>query len=227
MRELSHELESYRHHTYIRRGDIQDVLSGIVARQQIDLAVLGTHGREGIKKVLMGSIAEKFARQSPCPVVIVGPKAAGKLREDFDETGKDIRPNEIDLKQIVLAVDFTPESLAAVPLAVSLAEEFQARLVLLHVVNRHASTFVEHPRERLISLVPEEAVLWCRPEAIVKIGSVEGNILMTAAEVKSDLIVIGARSAKDHPGTATHYPFSIAHGVIANAPCPVLIVRKS
>jgi nucleotide-binding universal stress UspA family protein len=113
------------------------VISEFVAKQHIDLLVLGTHGREGIGKLAMGSVAESLLRQSSCPVLTVGPKACGRIKQEFDETGKDIRPAEIELKHIIFAVDFSPESLAAAPFAVSLAEEFQARLALLHVIKRH------------------------------------------------------------------------------------------
>lgn len=202
------------------------MISEFVAKQHIDLLVLGTHGREGIGKLAMGSVAESLLRQSSCPVLTVGPKACGRIKQEFDETGKDIRPAEIELKHIIFAVDFSPESLAAAPFAVSLAEEFQARLALLHVIKRHGSAPIERPLERLESLIPEEAALWCRPEPIVKFGFPAEQILQTAADSNSDLIILGVRSAQSRFGTATHFPWSVAHKVIANASCPVLTVRS-
>jgi Universal stress protein family len=124
MRKLAPELENTPHHLHVRRGETWDLLSGIITQEHIDLLVLGTHARTGIEKLVMGSVAERLLRRASCPVLTVGPKVAGRLKEEFDETAKDIRPAEIDLKHIVPAVDFSPESLAAAPLAVSPAEEF-------------------------------------------------------------------------------------------------------
>jgi nucleotide-binding universal stress UspA family protein len=226
MRTLTSELACIPHRTYVRRGKIWDVVAQLVAEQHIDLLVLGTHGREGIGKLAMGSVAESLLRHSTCPVLNVGPKAFGRIKEEFDETGKDIRPSEIELKHITFAVDFSPESLAAAPFALSLAEEFQARLGLLHVAEKDAADSAKPALERLESLIPQEAALWCRPEVIVKFGSPAEQILQSAVEANSDLIVLGVRPARSYSGTATHFPWSVAHKVIANARCPVFTVRK-
>src|SRR5215467_396439 len=125
IRKLSPNLAGTPHHTYVRRGKIRDEISEIVADQHIDLLVLGTHGREGIGQLVVGSVAEELLRQASCPVLTVGPKVSGKLKREFDGSGKDFRTAEIELRQIVFAIDVSPESLAAAPFAISLAEEFQ------------------------------------------------------------------------------------------------------
>lgn len=224
MRQLSPELESAPHHMYVRRGKIWDVVSKIVDEQHIDLLVAGTHARERIGKLQIGSVAEEMLRQSPCPVLTVGPKARGRVKEEFDNTGKDVRPAEIELKNIIFATDFSSESYAALPLAISLAEEFQAKLGLLHVIRDEGDAPIQLAIERLERLVPEEARLWCRPETIVKFGSADEKIRETAVKFNADLIVLGIHSATDHLGAATHFPWSVAHRVIANAQCPVLTV---
>jgi nucleotide-binding universal stress UspA family protein len=222
MRELSPELESTPNHIYVRRGNIWDVVSKVIEEQHVDLLVLGTRGREGIGKMLIGSVAEEMLRQCPCPVLTVGPKAWGRVKEEFDNTDKDIRPVEIELRNIIFATDFSPESDTALPIAISLAEEFQAKLVLLHVFRNEASAPIQLATERLERLVPEEASLWCRPETVVRFGAADEKILQTAAKFDSDLIVLGIHSAKDHLVATTHFPWSVAHKVIANAQCPVL-----
>jgi nucleotide-binding universal stress UspA family protein len=226
MRDLIPELENMPHKAYVCRGKVWDVLSEIISEQRIDLLVLGTHGRRGIGKLVMGSIAEEVLRQASCPVLTVGPKASGRVKEEFDPTTKDIRPADIELKKIIYAVDFSPESLAAAPFAVSLAEEFQARLGLLHVIDQHLPTPTKLVLQRLENLVPEEMALWCAPEAIVKFGAPAEKILQVASECNADLIVLGVRAAKAHLGTASHLPWSTAHTVIADASCPVLTIRK-
>jgi nucleotide-binding universal stress UspA family protein len=224
MRDLAPELREVPHHN-IRRGNVWDAVSEIIAEQHIDLLVIGTHGRSGLGKLLLGSVAEELLRQAPCPVLTVGPKASTGIREEFDETAQDI-VTDLELKQIIFAVDFNPESLAAAPFAISLAEEFQARLGLLYVIE-HSEPHTSHlVRERLENLVPEEAALWCRPETIVRFGVAAEKIVQAARDCHADLIVLGVRAAKAHLSAATHFPWSTAHRVIAGAPCPVLTVRS-
>ena len=224
---LSPELAGTPHETYVRRGRIGEVISEIVTDQQIDLLVLGTHGREGIGKLVMGSVAEELLRQSPCPVLTVGPKAAGRVKQEFDETGKDFHPAEIELRQIVFAVDVSAESLAAASFAVSLAEEFQGKISLVYVIEESTAAPGKRIRQYLESLIPEEAAAWCRAETIVRFGSSAEKIIETASELNADLIVLGVRPASDGLFAATHFSGSVAHRVIAGATCPVLSVRRS
>jgi len=226
MRTLVPDLQSVEHHTYVRHGGVWDSLSEIISQQHIDLLVLGTHGRSGFGKLIMGSVAEELLRRASCPVLTIGPKASGRVQEEFDKAVQDIRPAEIKLKDIIFAVDFNPQSLAAAPFAFSLAEEFQARLGLLYVIPRDLPTPSRLVWKRLEDLVPADAAIWCKPENIVKFGTPADEIVKCASERSSDLIVLGVRSSEAHLGTATHFPWSTAHKVIANASCPVLTIRS-
>ena len=226
MRALVPDLQGIDHDTYIRHGNVWGAISEIISQQHIDLLVLGTHGRSGLGKVIMGSVAEELVRQAPCPVLTVGPRASGLVKEEFDEAAQDICPAEIELKQIIFAVDFNPESIAAAPFAISLAEEFQAQLGLVYVIPRDLPTPSRLVLQRLEDLVPPEAALWCRPENIVKFGAASEQILQCASERCADLIVLGARSAETYLGSATHSPWSTVHRVIASAKCPVLTIRS-
>ncbi len=86
-------------------------LSSIVEKKAIDLIVVGTHGRAGASKLLMGSVAERILRQAPCPVLTVGPNVSGE-------------PGSVaDIHTILYPTDFSAESMAAFPYAVSLAKE--------------------------------------------------------------------------------------------------------
>ncbi|HEX6803787.1 MAG TPA: universal stress protein [Terriglobales bacterium] len=221
---LSPQIADLPHHIYARRGNTWEVISGLVAAQNIDLLILGTHGRTGIGKLVLGSVAEEVLRNSLRPVMTVGPRA--RVKHEFDASGKNIRPIEIGFRHILVATDFVDESLAAVPFAVSLAEEFQTKLGLLHVIEPQRPTPGGAALERLENLVPQEARLWCRPASILKFGSPGERILETAAECNSDLIVMGVRTRKALLASATHFPWSTAHRVIVEAACPVLTVRK-
>ena len=106
----------------IRRGDIWKEISEIVEKQEIDLIVVGTHGRQGASKVLKGSVAEKIFRHAPCPVLTIGPRIHG----DSDRFA--------ELHSILVPTDGSSESLGAISYAASLAQFYQGRLCLLHAI---------------------------------------------------------------------------------------------
>ena len=97
----------------LRHGDLWKVISEAIEKNKIDLVVMGTHGRHGIKKLVLGSAAEKIYRRSPSPVLTVGPQAS-------------VGANEWNIKLVVFPTDFSGSSLRALPYALSLAEENQA-----------------------------------------------------------------------------------------------------
>jgi nucleotide-binding universal stress UspA family protein len=162
----------------------------------------------------MGSVAERIFRQSTCPVLTVGPKVSGE-------------PMSVaDIHTILCPIDFTAESLAALPYAVSLAEENQARLYLMNVVPGPISTYDEVSlKARLKDLIPPEANLWCEAKAFVESGNAGDKILEQAEELGVDLIVLGIRPVSTLAGTRTHLGTATAYKVVSQAICPVLSVR--
>jgi nucleotide-binding universal stress UspA family protein len=230
MEALAAPLKTLPHHTYVREGGVWEGLSEIIRVQEIDLLIVGTHGRTGVGKLVLGSKAEEILRQAPCPVLTVGPKVSGRARlPALEGEAKEVPPVEISVRQIVYATDFSPESLAAAPFATSLAQEFHAKLILLHVIEKYTD-MDRRPRplelalQRLEKLVPEEARLWCSPRPSVQFGPPADRILQETLDSKADLIVLGVRAAAGHLGAATHLPWATAHKVIAQAHCPVLTV---
>jgi nucleotide-binding universal stress UspA family protein len=205
----------------VEEGALWDKLSSVVEKEAIDLIVLGTRGRSGIEKFFLGSVAEEVFRRAPCAVMAIGPFANG------------IPPASGDFKKILCATDFSAESKAAAPLAISLAQEFQAHLTLLHVIQKEktgdlvrASDLQESSIGALRSLVPKEAELWCVPHFVVEHGVPADKILEVARREGADLIVLGVRRPGGFPGAATHLPIATAHKVVSHAGCPVLTVRR-
>ena len=140
METLASHLETIPYHTYVREGEIWENLSDLILARDIDLLVVGTHGRTGVEKLLLGSEAEEILRLAPCPVLTVGPKIAGRAKlTAIEGEGRVLTPLEISVGQIVYASDFSPESLAAAPFATSLAQEFQSKLALLHVIEKYTN----------------------------------------------------------------------------------------
>ncbi len=219
-RQLEEQLQDIPHEVIVGEGDIWGVLASVIQDSDIDLIVLGTRGRTGLGKILLGSVAEEIFRQAPCPVFTVGPHVAFNAER------------AVKMHEILYPTDFSPESLAAAPYAVSLAQENQARLTLLHVFeNPKAGDLLDpeqfrNPTLRVLrSLVPAEAELWCEPEYLVEHGVPADTILQLAEQKGTDLIVLGVRRPHGVPGAATHLGGALAHKVVSHAKCPVLSVR--
>ena len=213
-KELGRRLGAIPHETDLRRGDIWDELSAVTKEKKVDLIVLRTHGRAGVSKFLIGSVAERIFRQSKCPVLTVGPNVSGE-------------PGSVaDIHAILCPIDFTAASLAAFPYAVSLAQENQARLYLMNVVPTPLPDYEEASlKDRLKALVPPEANLWCEPKAFVESGDAGDRILEQAEELGVDLIILGIRPVSTLAGTRTHLGTATAYKVVSRALCPVLSVR--
>jgi len=222
MRRVESQLVGLPHESGIERAaEIWSSLEETIKNQAIDLIVLGTHGRTGTQKLLMGSVAEEVFRRSRVPVLTIGPAQHGSAHK------------AAKFRRVLYATDFTPESLAAAPYALSIAQENNASLMLLHVMKelegqptgRAAQDSKSNALYQLHEIVPASAELWCRPEAIVQYGNSAEQILKTAKEREADLIVLGVRDPRGLMGAATHLERTTAHKVVVHATCPVLTVR--
>jgi nucleotide-binding universal stress UspA family protein len=215
---ISGRLRDVPHQVLLARGSVWPVLSEWIREHGVDLVVVGTHGRTGIRKLLLGSAAEEIFRLATVPVLTVGPRVSERP------------PREAHLKQILLAVDLTPISERAAAYAISLAQEHQARLTLLHVVRDAAEStphnealLKEYFIRRLQAMIPEEAELWCEAEFAVEFGDAADSILRLAGDRQADLIVLGVRRTAEFAG---HLPPATAYKVVCQAHCPVLTVRR-
>lgn len=214
---LNEQLQSVEHEVVIGEGSTWEVISNLIGQREIDLIVVGTRGRTGLGKVFLGSVAEQILRQAPCPVLTVGPH----VNLWSDEYAK--------MREILYATDLTADKPVAAPYAISLAQENQAHLVLLHVIEEpRAGDLVKSPEvvnfkeRKLQQLVTEQCGLWCDPTYIVEQGPAAEKILDVAKRRHTDLIVLGARPGR---GFATHLNIGTVHKVVSQAECPVLTVR--
>lgn len=214
---LNEQLQGVEHEVVIGEGNLLEVLSNVIQQKEIDLVVVGTRGRTGFGKTLLGSVAEQILRQSPCPVLTIGPH----VNPWSDEYVK--------MHEILYATDLATDTPVAAPYAISLAQENQAHLVLLHVIeDPKAGDLVDSPEvvdlkeRKLKQFVTEQVGLWCEPTYIVEQGPAAEKILDVAKRRHTDLIVLGARPAK---GLATHLNMGTVHKVVSQAKCPVLTVR--
>jgi nucleotide-binding universal stress UspA family protein len=209
---VSGRLRGIPHQVILGQGELWDVLSRLIEEHEVDLVVVGTHGRTGLEKMLIGSVAEKVFHHAPCPVLTAGPKTTDEV------------PAEVDFRHVLLATDFTPAAEHATAYALSLAQEHQAELTLLHVLDHApeaARPAIPAVVEKLEALVPPDAELWCTPTYAVEFGSPPDGILSAAEERKADLIVLGVR----HPDHSfRHLLRATAYKVVCGARCPVLTI---
>ncbi len=221
-------------HLVLDRGNVWEVLASEIQSNHVDLLILGTHGRGGLKKLALGSVAEEVLRLASCPVFTVGPRVprAGQCTFDF--------------KRILFATDFGPASNLALPYALALAESYQAKLFLLHMLapvpaanlgpaaygpsgyaageftNWQRTMRVESVR-RLKEMIPPNTVLAVEPEFLCGTDFLPEGILDAAAHCSVDLIVMGANRVAS-PRMAAHIPWALTHEVLCHAKCPVLTV---
>lgn len=189
-----------------------------------DLICIGTHGREGFERLVLGSVAEKVLRKAKCPVLTVS------------EEGVEAQIEKASFENIVCAVDFATLSLKAVEHALSLSQEAGGKLTLVNVVewmsdepgfeapisvSDYRKEIEEEVASKLQDLVPAEAKDWCEIQTVVRTGKAYREILELAKERKADLIVLGVRGR--NPLDLMLFGSTAQH-VVRHAPCPVLTV---
>jgi nucleotide-binding universal stress UspA family protein len=224
MQRVESQLAGLQHETMVARGiEVWPAVQQVIQDDDVDLIVLGTHGRTGAEKLLFGSVAEEIFRRSPVPVLTIGPGIRSSVH------------NGARFHRVLFATDFSPESLAGAPYAVSLAQQNESHLHLITVMrkpqelndsdNRIFELSVAEAIHRLYEIVPENADLDFPPQVSVEYGEPADRIVEVAKQRGADLIVLGVRDAAGRMGAATHLERATAHKVVAHAACPVLTVR--
>ncbi|MDR3639035.1 MAG: universal stress protein [Isosphaeraceae bacterium] len=202
----------------IRKGDAADEILAMAEESSCDLLVLGTHGRSGVDRLLMGSVAEAVMRHAPCPTLTVRSGSAGaKLGA---------------VRTVLLATDFTRYSEAALRVARGLARDHGAKLVIVHVVEPElvpgapSETMSHVATERdALDAVRERAEgsdLKFPVDVQLRNGDPAREVLACAQEVGCDLIVTGSHGRS---GLGRLLMGSVAEAVMRQAGCPVLTVK--
>jgi len=193
----------------------------VTTQEAAELLVVGTHGRTGLERLALGSVADLMVRQARCPVLTV---------RSTPRTGR--RP---EIRRICYATDFSPTARAAWPWVVALAQAAGAEVDLVHVtfepvpdrhlsaetLGRMAQVLQDQGRleaERFLepSTLPRDRVhVHCSP------GVPGEQIVRRAQEQAADLVVMGTHGWS---GVVRWMLGSVAHHVIQTASCPVLTV---
>jgi nucleotide-binding universal stress UspA family protein len=195
------------------------VVAEILARARgwpADLVVMGTHGRGGFERLVLGSVTEKVLRKAPCPVLTV-PSPSQALAPS----------GSVLFRRIVCPVDFSPASVAALRHGLLHVREWLAegepegRLAGFDVPGLRRRLEAD-ALERLRDLVPREARDWCQPREEVVGGRPWTEILRVADDRSADLVVMGVRGR--NPVDLALFG-STANHVVRGARCPVLVVH--
>jgi nucleotide-binding universal stress UspA family protein len=208
----------------VREGTVPATILDVARGLPADLLVMGTHGQGGLERVVLGSVTESVLRKAPCPVLTTP-------REERTFAGP------APFKRILYATDFSPAAEHALGYAMSLAEEAQGALILVHVMEgptlaattsgvpidlgRVNADVARDAQKALREAVSPEARVWCEAEEHVPFGRPADEIVRLAKEREAQVIVMGVhgRNALDLAlfGSTTHQ-------VIRKAPCPVLTI---
>lgn len=224
-RELQHRLDELAQYAIdagvkcnpvLLQGGIAEELKRQVDDRDMDLLVVGTHGAERWNRLVMGSVAESLIHNAACPVLTIGPRVFRRPR---------LEPS---IKHVIYATDFSAESAHAAPYALSLAQEYGAKITLAHVLppemrsNAGRCLLLDHFHEELETLVPPDAQDWCEPEFVLEYGSSVEAIVELAEQRNADLIVMGTR--KSNAGVLTYFKSGVAYHVMCRSECPVLTI---
>ena len=189
----------------------------------IDLVVMGTHGRRGMERLLSGSVSEEVVRRAPCPVFTV-------LARDENGTGPQIN-------RVLAPVDLSDQSEQVLNHAVALAESYAAPLDLLHVVEEAAYPNVygldpltpslpnvqDRAREALETLASEVDLRTDPVNVHVLAGNAARDIVEFAEDNAADLIVMATHG---RTGLDRFLIGSVAEKVVRRAPCPVFTIKS-
>lgn len=211
----------------VNEGQVVDQILETISKQSIDLLVMGTHGHKGFRHMFLGSTAEASIHKAPCPVMVIGhPQKHFAFPDEKDQ---------IQLRTILLATDFSSHSDRAMQYAFRWACEWAAKVVVFHavpitsVVDLFPKYEVYFQRQAanawgdMEEIVPEVVRQWCDVDYVLRHGNPHDEIMRAAQERDADLIIMGARGA----GLTASPWGSVSSSVLREARFPVLVVREA
>jgi len=186
------------------------VAGGIVAlgrKHEVDLIVLGTHGRSGVARVVLGSVAEGILRKSHVPVLAINGHARTLVGTSL-------------FSRALLALDDSDPARSALALAVQLAADYGTHLILCAVIAPAHATDAS-ARERLERAAATSEATTVVDDYVVVAGEPAPSIERTAMQRNCDLIVVGSHGRR---GLDRLVLGSVAEAVIRKSALPVLVV---
>jgi nucleotide-binding universal stress UspA family protein len=197
-------------------GSPASAIEEYAAGEGADLVVLGTHGRGGLSRLFLGSVAERTLRMAQHPTLIV-------RQVHTEEASKADAPR---VSHILCPVNYTEVARAAFEHACAVAQTFAARLTVVFAVEQEDATpeSLRRAEERLQSWLPAEAATACEIQPMVRHGDAAEQVITLASQAAVDLVVIGAQHRRFVDTTVLGIT---TERVTRHAPCPVLVVPRS
>ena len=196
-------------------GSVWPTIRNTISEKNPGLLVLGTHGRSGLGKFVLGSVAESAFREAPCPVLTVGPMLAKS------------KSSRVEAKHFLVPTDLSPESTNALRYGISLARAFDGDVLLLHVLklrkdeNGERKDPVGEVKTRFNEFLNEHPNAAAMVSSRVEFGNAARLIVNVAEQTRADVVVMGVRAwSTDGPPM-----WQTAYDVLIQARCPVLSMK--
>jgi nucleotide-binding universal stress UspA family protein len=192
-------------------GSPADVIEACAAEKGIDLVVVGTHGRGGFSRMILGSVAERVLRLACHPTLIVRHSPADK------------EPGPPEVRHVLCPVNYTEVACRAVHHACGAAHAFGARMTAVFIVEPKEGHPPDLPaeEERLRAWLASGGSLPCEMKLVVGHGDAAEQVITLARELPADLVVIGAQHRRFVDTTVLGVT---TVRVTRHAPCPGLVV---
>ena len=206
-----HCLENIEYHCWQMDGEVSEGFGDFVREHNIDLLILGTRGRSGVSKLLLGSVAEEIFHCVCCPVLTIGPWSRPATRQ-------------LKLNRVLFATDLSAESFTAISYVLTAAKTWQADIDVLHVCSATTSKCQDSMESLGRGM---ESLTRCEPDISVRYhiqsGAPSTTVLTFARHNNEDLIVLGLDR---HRSLYSGPPLSHAYEIVRQSKCPVLSVRS-
>jgi nucleotide-binding universal stress UspA family protein len=209
-------------------GNTTEEIARLANEYIADLVITATHGRSGLRRFFLGSVTERLMRTLPCPLLV--------LRGSEEFSGQSAS-KQFPFKKILVGCDFSADSDLALDYSLSMAQEFESELHLVHVVEpsgykdlfklsqesgeKFKEDLYDMIKEKLNSMVPKEALAWIQLQTKLLVGKPYAELIRYAQINEIDMIALGIRG---HGMVEELLVGSTTDRVIRQSPCPVLSI---
>jgi nucleotide-binding universal stress UspA family protein len=204
----------------VELGSAPDSILSFAQVHKPDVIVMGTHGRRGYDRLVLGSVTDRVMRRAPCPVLAV-------CKTPHDSATGEERRHAHHLNRILFCTDFSENAERALNYAISVTTEYGAELTLLHVLEDIPSSAdvdeaIALAAKQLDKLIPLESRKTCKIKTAVRVGKPYAQIIQLALDAQTDLVTMAVRGR----GALDLAVFgSTTYRVMQLGPCPVLAVH--
>lgn len=212
-------------HALVRGISAAGSILDYAEEQAVDMVVMGTHGRRGLRRLLLGSVTEEVVRLVPCPVLTVPQREAGRFSQG-------------EARRLLVPVDFSEHARLALSYANELASVYDAELHLLHIVDDvvypdfyppvmpSGGALTDELRDQSLEsmrlMLSRLDLVDTKTRAHVRGGRAAPTIAEFAEEISADLIVIASHGLT---GLSHMLLGSVTEQVVRRSPCPVFTVK--